>query len=122
MVGIEAVLELARDGFVGREHEFLDELMRFVVLDPLEAERAPVFRRRPLSPPGKSRSSEPWAKRRRRRNEASSQAVCRRSRQFVVRRRLQDGEGFLVSEPLRALDQGARETRALRTRRLSQSG
>ena len=33
------VLELARDGFVGREHEFFDQLVRFIVLDAFEEDR-----------------------------------------------------------------------------------
>src|ERR1051325_10636960 len=36
----ETMLKLARDRFVGREHEFFDQLMRLVVLDSLETERA----------------------------------------------------------------------------------
>ena len=38
-----AVLEFARDRFVRGEHEFLDELMRFIVLDPLETDRFAIF-------------------------------------------------------------------------------
>ena len=35
----EAILQFTRDRFVRREHELLDQLMRFVVLDPLEPDR-----------------------------------------------------------------------------------
>ena len=35
----EPVLQLARDGFIRREHELLDQLMGLVVLDPLELDR-----------------------------------------------------------------------------------
>ena len=37
-----SVPQLARNRFVGREHEFFDQLMRFIVLDPLEPRRLAV--------------------------------------------------------------------------------
>src|SRR5438132_2482835 len=35
--------QLARDRFIGREHEFFNQLMRFVVLNPLEPNRLAVL-------------------------------------------------------------------------------
>ena len=35
--------QLARDRFVGGEHEFFNQLMRFVILDALEPNRFAVF-------------------------------------------------------------------------------
>src|SRR3954447_15151912 len=37
--GDEAILQFARNGFIRGQHKLLDELVRFVVLDPLEADR-----------------------------------------------------------------------------------
>ena len=34
-----ALFQFPRDRFVGREHEFFDQLMRFIVLDPLQSHR-----------------------------------------------------------------------------------
>ena len=39
----EPVFQLARDSFVGGQHEFLDELMRFVVLDSFERDWFSIF-------------------------------------------------------------------------------
>ena len=38
-----AVLQLARHGFVCGQHEFLDQLMRFIILDALEAHWLATF-------------------------------------------------------------------------------
>ena len=50
--GNEPVLQFKRDRFVRREHEFLDQLMRLIVFDPLQPDRLVPPRRGALSLPG----------------------------------------------------------------------
>jgi hypothetical protein len=74
----EPVLQLARDRFVRREHEFLDQLMRLVVLDPLEPDRLapfvePHFHFREIEVERAVLENAAAEER------ASSQATCRRS-------------------------------------------
>ena len=111
----EPILQLARNRFVGREHEFLDQLMRFVVLDSLETQRASGlfvddhFHFRKIEVERAVGETAPAQ------NRGEIPGGVQTTRELVVRRFLDKRIGLFVSEPAGALDDGAGEAGTLRS-------
>ena len=107
------VFQFAGDEFVGEKHEFLDELVRNVVLHLLQPDRLTEFVETHLKL-GKLEIERPGVK-----------ALAAQERGEIPGRveflsqgtgaawPFQNGEGFLVGEPLRAANDGFREARGL---------
>src|SRR4051794_755622 len=86
--------------------------MRFVVLDPLKAERAAGLSIHDDFHLGEIEVERTISKTAPAQNRRQLPSGMQTAREFVVRRSLQDGEGLLVGEPPRALDDGARKAGA----------
>ncbi len=109
--GNEPVLQFTRDGFVRREHEFLDQLMRLIVLDPLQKDWLslrvePHFHLREIEI--ERALLEALAPKERRQLPGDVQTLA----QLVVRPGLQNRVGLAIGQAPRAADDGSREARA----------
>ncbi len=111
--GDEAIFQFPRHRFVGREHEFLDQLVRFIVLDSLQPDRLARFIEahfhfREIEIERAGFETAPAQERRQFPGDVQAFA------QLVLRRRLQNCVGLAIGEAARAANDGARETEIAR--------
>ena len=111
--GNEPIFQFKRDRFVRREHEFLDQLMRLIVLDPLQEDWLslriePHFHFREIEIEGAL--LEALAPQQRSQFPGDVQTLA----QLVVRPGLENRVGLAISQAARAADDGLREARAPR--------